>query len=140
MNNLKYHQFFFDAAKHTAELSYARRNKVGCILVKDNHIICNSFNGTPPGFDNNCEDELPDGSLVTKDDVVHAEMNAIYFCAKHGIKISDTKMYLTLSPCKNCALAILQSGITAVYYLDQYRCTDGIYLLRNHGIICEKGI
>lgn len=125
-------------AKLTAQLSHAKRTKVGAIMTKDNRIISIGINGTPTGFDNNCEDELPDGSLVTKNVVVHAEMNVLCFCAKTEIESEGATIYLTLSPCANCALAMIQSGIKRVVYLEKYRDTSGIKILEQAGIKVEQ--
>ena len=126
-----------EVAKLTSQLSHARRTKVGAVMVKDNRIISIGLNGTPHGFSNNCEDELPDGSLVTKNIVVHAEMNALCFCAKTEIETEGATIYLTLSPCANCALALIQSGIKRVVYLEQYRDLSGVKILEQAGITIE---
>lgn len=134
----RYDKYFMDVAKLTAHLSRAKRKKVGAILVKDKRICSMGFNGTPHGFDNCCEDEHTDGSLVTKTTVVHAESNAIFWCAKSQIPTDGATLYLTLSPCETCALAIIQSGIQRVVYLEQYRKDDGIKVLRRAGVKVEK--
>ena len=137
MNQEKMDRYFMDVAKLTSQLSHARRTKVGAVMVKDNRIISIGLNGTPHGFSNNCEDELPDGTLVTKNIVVHAEMNALCFCAKTEIETEGATIYLTLSPCANCALALIQSGIKRVVYLEQYRDLSGIKILEQAGIEIE---
>lgn len=88
-------------------LSHAIRKKVGAVLVKDGRIVSIGYNGTPTGFPNCCEDKLADGSLKTKSIVVHAEANALFFCAKTEIQTAGATMYLTLSPCPTCALGII---------------------------------
>ena len=140
MNQEKLDKYFMGVAKLTAQLSHARRTKVGAVATKDNRIISVGFNGTPHTFDNNCEDELPDGSLVTKNIVVHAEMNVLCFCAKTEIESEGATIYLTLSPCANCALAMIQSGIKRVVYLEKYRDTSGIKILEQAGIKVEQFI
>lgn len=125
-------------AQLTAELSYAKRKKVGSVLVKDNRIVSVGFNGTPAGFPNCCEDTLPDGSLVTKPTVVHAEANALFWCAKTEIITEGATMYLTLSPCSTCALGLIQSGIKRVVYLEAYRDTSGIAVLEKAGVKVEQ--
>lgn len=130
----RYDKYFMEVAKVTSQNSYARRTKVGCVIVKDGRIISTGWNGTAKGQDNNCEDELPDGSLVTKSNVIHAEANAISFCAKYGISTNEASLYITLSPCVNCALLLLQAGISSVYYHETYRNTDGIKLLEKSGV------
>lgn len=140
----KYNKFFMDVALRTAENSYARRMKVGSVLVKDFRIVATGWQGTPAGFDNACEEKIdldgPDevSNLKTKTDVIHSEANIIYFCAKHGIKTDGTTLYITLSPCVNCALAIIQAGIKRVYYHVPYRDDSGIKILRKAGIMVDE--
>lgn len=130
----QYHQYFMSVARETAKLSHAKRTKVGAVLVLDNRIISQGHNGTPTHYNDACEDVLPDGSLVTKKEVIHAEANAIYFCARNGISTNGTILYLTMSPCVNCALAIIQAGIRKVYYLSDYRDLSGVKFLRENNI------
>ena len=131
--------YFMKVAQLTAELSYAVRKKVGAVLVKDNRIISIGYNGTPKGWSTNvCEDELPDGSLVTKDIVVHAEANALFWCSKTEIITNGATMYLTLSPCATCALGLIQSGIKRVVFLEKYRNTAGIEVLQKAGVKVEQ--
>lgn len=131
-------EYFMGVAKLTASLSYAERKKVGAVIVKDKRICSIGYNGTPSKFDNCCEDHDADGNLVTKHDVVHAESNAIFWCAKTGIKTEGATLYLTLSPCSTCALGIIQSGIAKVVYDEEYRDTRGIELLIGAGIEVKK--
>ena len=138
MNQEKMDRYFMRVAQLTAELSHAIRKKVGAVLVKDNRIISIGYNGQPKGFDNCCEEKMPDGSLVTKPTVVHAEANALFWCAKTEIITENSTMYLTLSPCVTCALALIQSGIKRVVYLEAYRNTDGIEILKKVGIAVEQ--
>lgn len=129
--------YFMRVAQLTAELSYAKRKKVGAVLVKDNRIVSVGFNGTPHGWNNSCEDVLPDGSLKTKSCVVHAEANALFWCAKTEIITDGATMYLTLSPCATCALGLIQSGIKRVVYLEAYRDLSGVDVLKKAGIEVE---
>ena len=133
----KYNRFFMDVALRTAQMSYAIRSKVGSVLVKDNRIIATGWNGTPAGADNCCEETCV-SELKTKPNVIHAEANIIYFCAKNGIKTDGTILYITLSPCSTCALAIIQAGIKKVYYHEEYRDTTGLDILRESDIEVEK--
>lgn len=126
----QYHRYFMRVAFETAKLSHAKRTKVGAVLVLDNRIISQGHNGTPTHFCDICEDVLEDGSLVTKDTVIHAEANAIYFCAKNGLKTDGTTLYITMSPCVKCALGIIQAGIKTVYYFEEYRDPSGIEFLK----------
>lgn len=138
MNQDRMDRYFMKVAQLTSELSYAIRKKVGAVLVKDNRIISVGFNGQPKNWDNTCEDEMPDGSLVTKPTVIHAEANALFWCAKTEIITNGSTMYLTLSPCATCALGLIQSGIKRVVYLDEYRDLSGIEVLKKSGIEVQK--
>lgn len=138
MDQRRLDNYFMGVAKLTAQLSHARRTKVGAVVTKDNRIISVGYNGTVRGDDNNCEDELPDGSLVTKNTVVHAEMNALCFCARTEIESEGATIYLTLSPCASCALAMIQSGVKRVVYLEQYRDLSGVKILEQAGIEVEQ--
>lgn len=125
------------AAAIYSELSHARRLKVGSVLVKDDRIISIGYNGTVSGSDNNCEDEV-DGELVTKPEVVHAEMNCIAFAAKHGLSTNGCSLVTTHSPCYNCSLLMIQAGVKEIYYHKQYRDPAGIMFLRKNGVKVEK--
>ena len=117
-----------------AKNSYCTRRKVGAILVKDRMIISDGYNGTPSGFENVCEDE----NGVTKPYVLHAEANAITKVAKSGNSSLGATLYVTASPCLECAKLIIQAGISRVVYQEEYRITDGVDLLRRAGIQVEK--
>ncbi len=117
-----------------AQNSYCRRRQVGALLVKDRMIISDGYNGTPSGFENNCEDE----NGVTKPYVLHAEANAITKVAKSGNSSKGATLYVTASPCLECAKLIIQAGISRVVYKDEYRLTDGVDLLRRAGVEVEK--
>lgn len=119
-------------AKIWAENSYCERRKVGALLVKDKMIISDGFNGTPQGFENVCEDD--NGS--TKSYVLHAEANAITKVAQTGNSSRHATLYVTTSPCIECAKLIIQSGISRVVFSEMYRLTDGIQLLKRAGIEC----
>lgn len=116
-----------------AENSYCVRRQVGALIVKDKMIISDGFNGTPSGFENVCENE--DG--LTKSYVLHAEANAITKVARSGNNSDGATLYVTASPCIECAKLIIQSGIKRVVYGEQYRLTDGLDLLRRAGIELE---
>lgn len=115
-----------------AENSYCRRRKVGAIIVKDQMIISDGYNGTPAGFENVCEDE--DG--VTKPYVLHAEANAITKVARSNNSSEGSTLYVTASPCVECAKLIIQAGIRRVVFNELYRITDGVDLLKRAGIQC----
>ena len=117
-----------------ARNSYCKRRQVGALLVKDNMIISDGYNGTPAGFENICEDE----NGVTKPYVLHAEANAITKVAKSGNNSCGATLYVTASSCLECSKLIIQAGIRRVVYKDEYRLTDGVDLLRRAGIEVEK--
>jgi len=107
---------FINIAKEVGSLSHCTRSKVGAVLVKDGNVISFGYNGTPAGMDNGCEE-----NNVTKEEVIHAEMNAILKAAKSGNAVDGSTLYLSLSPCQNCCKLIIQSGIKRVVYLEGYR-------------------
>jgi len=117
-------------ARIWAENSYCERRKVGALLVKDGAIISDGFNGTPSGFENICEDE----NNVSKPYVLHAEANAITKIARSSQNSDGATLYVTASPCIDCAKLIIQSGIKRVVYGEKYRLDDGIRLLERAGI------
>ena len=120
-------------ARVWAENSYCERRRVGALLVKEQAIISDGYNGTPSGFENICEDE----NNRTKPYVLHAEANAITKVAKSNNSSQDSTLYVTTSPCIECAKLIIQAGIKRVVYSENYRCTDGVDLLRQAGISVE---
>lgn len=126
--------YYMSLAWRTAELSRAVKLKVGCVLVTPDDAMLMGFNGTPAGWDNNCEYELADGSLKTYDYVLHAEANAISKLAKSTLSGKGASLYLTHSPCIHCAKIIYQAGITNVYYAEEYRSRDGVVFLQQCGV------
>jgi dCMP deaminase len=119
-------------------MSHCVRAKVGAIAVKDDRVLSMGFNGTPSGYDNTCEYTLEDGTLKTKAEVLHAELNCIAKLAKSSESSDKCTMYITLAPCIECAKLMLQSGISRVIYKDDYKSKDGIALLRNMGVSVYK--
>ena len=113
-----------------SENSYCQRRKVGALIVKDKMIISDGYNGTPSGFENVCEDD----NNVTKPYVLHAEANAITKIARYNNSSDGATMYVTASPCIECAKLIIQAGIKRVVYSEHYRLEDGIELLKRAGI------
>lgn len=113
-----------------AENSYCNRRKVGALIVKDKMIISDGYNGTPSGFENICEDD----NGLTKPYVLHAEANAITKIACSSNSSSGATMYVTTSPCIECAKLIIQAGIKRVIYSEKYRLEDGLDLLRRANI------
>ena len=116
-----------------AENSYCQRRKVGALVVKEKMIISDGYNGTPSGFENVCED----AHGVTHPYVLHAEANAITKLARSGNNSDQATLYVTASPCIECAKLIIQAGIRRVVYAEQYRLTDDIDLLRRAGVEVE---
>ncbi len=117
-------------ARIWAENSYCQRRKVGALIVKDKMIISDGYNGTPSGFENNCEDE----NNVTKPYVLHAEANAITKIACSNNSSKDATLYVTASPCIECAKLIIQAGIRRIVYSEKYRLDEGIQLLKRANI------
>ena len=130
----KFDRIYLEMASVWARNSYCKRRQVGALLVKDRMIISDGYNGTPSGFENVCEDETG----ATKPYVLHAEANAITKVAKSGNSSDGSTLYVTASPCLECAKLIIQAGIKRVVYKDEYRLTDGIDLLKRAGIEVEK--
>lgn len=115
-----------------AENSYCNRRKVGAIIVKNQMIISDGYNGTPAGFENICEND----EGITKPYVLHAEANAITKVARSNNSSDGATLYVTASPCLECAKLIIQAGIKRVVFNELYRITDGIELLNRAGIDC----
>lgn len=126
----KFDERYLRMADIWSENSYCTRRKVGALIVKEKMIISDGFNGTPSGFENVCEDE----NGLTKPYVLHAEANAITKIARSGNNSDGATLYVTASPCIECAKLIIQCGIKRVVYGEHYRLTDGIDLLRRAGI------
>ena len=120
-------------ARVWAENSYCKRRRVGALVVKEKMIISDGYNGTPSGFENICEDE----NGITKPYVLHAEANAITKLARSGNNSDGSTLYVTASPCIECAKLIIQAGINRVVYGEKYRLTEGIDLLRRANIEVE---
>jgi dCMP deaminase len=139
----KFKQAYMKTAQTFAELSHARRLQVGCIIVKDDRVISIGYNGMPAGWDNNCEHEIkwPNGEirfLETKAEVLHAESNAIAKLAQSNESGDGASLFVTHSPCMECAKLIYQSGINQVYYGVQYRDDAGIKFLETSKIFVEQ--
>jgi len=128
----KYDKLFLNVAKEFSNMSYAKRKKVGAVIVKDNSIISDGYNGTPVGYSNECENE----NGITHWYVLHAEANAILKTSKTAQSCKDSILYITMSPCKECSKLIIQSGIKKVVYREKYRDTSGLDFLGNFNIEC----
>jgi len=120
----KFIHAYMDVAKRFSQLSYAQRLKVGAIVVKDDRIVAYGYNGMPSGWDNNCEEENK-----TRPEVLHAESNAIAKLARSNDSGLDADIFITHSPCIECAKLIYQSGIKRVYFGENYRNSDGLDFL-----------
>jgi len=133
---------FMDTAERFAQLSSAKRLQVGAVVVKDNRIISIGYNGMPAGWTNECEEviQLSDDTveLKTKDEVIHAEANAILKLARDGESGNGSSLFCTHSPCIHCAKLIHGVGIYKVYYRQSYRDNDGIDFLQKCNIEVEQ--
>jgi len=127
---LRYDQAYMKMALEWAKLSHCTRKKVGALIVQNNMIISDGYNGTPSGFENKCE--LDNG--LTKWYVLHAEANAILKCAHHGQSCKAGELYLTLSPCQDCSKLIYQAGIKRLIYHSLYKDNTGLLFLETAGI------
>lgn len=131
---LRYDQAYLKMARSWSELSHCKRKKVGAIIVKNDMIISDGYNGTPSGFDNCCENSQGETHWY----VLHAEANAILKVAKSTNNAHGATLYLTLSPCKDCSKLILQAGIRRVVYAMNYKDTSGVDFLKSAGIEVEQ--
>jgi dCMP deaminase len=131
---LRYDTAYLNMAKEWSKLSHCTRKQVGAIIVKDQVIISDGYNGTPTGFDNCCENENGD----TKWYVLHAEANALMKLSKSTNSSKGATLYITLSPCKDCSKLIHQAGIKRVVYIKGYKDDSGLQFLKNAGIELEK--
>ena len=134
IKQLKYDIAYLRIAAEWSKLSYCRRKQVGAIIVRDRMIISDGYNGTPSGFENNCEDE----EGLTKWYVLHAEANAISKVARSTQTCENATLYITLSPCKECSKLIHQSGIKRVVYQNGYHDNTGLSFLEKAGVIVNQ--
>lgn len=130
----KLDKVYMKMAKVWSTNSKAKRLQVGALIVFDKTIISDGYNGTPSGFNNVCEDEQEN----TKREVLHAEANAITKLAKSNNSSVGSTLYVTVSPCVECAKLIIQSGICRVVYLDKYRLTEGLDLLTRANVAHQQ--
>lgn len=126
----KFDVAYLKMALEWANLSYCRRKQVGALIVKDRMIISDGYNGTPSGFENNCEDAFGKTHWY----VLHAEANAILKMSSSTQSAKGATLYLTMSPCKECSKLILQSGISKVVYVNDYSDDSGLDFLKSAGI------
>ena len=130
-------RIYLEMALKWSENSKCTRKKVGALIVKDESIISDGYNGTPHGFDNQCEHVI-DEELVTKNNVLHAESNAITKLAKSTRSSSGSDLYVTMMPCYDCSKLIIQADIKRVIYLEDYREKGGLLLLKEAKIQINK--
>jgi len=134
----KFIKLYMDWASRTAQLSHARRLQVGAVIVKDDSVISYGYNGMPAGWDNNCEELVyriaAEPVLKTKPEVLHAESNAIAKLAKSTNSGLGADLFVTHMPCLDCAKLIYQSGISRVYYSENYRDDAGVKFLEKSGV------
>jgi dCMP deaminase len=141
----KYIDAYLDIAYRVAELSHARRLKVGAVIVKDD-VITYGYNGMPSGWDNDCEHWVEvndifsdaDRELRTRPEVLHAESNAVSKIARSTVSAKDADMFITHSPCIDCAKLIFQAGVRRVFYSEDYRSRAGVEFLEKSGVAVEK--
>ena len=141
----KFIDYYMRVAELTSTLSYAKRLQVGSVIVKGNKILATGYNGMPSGWDNECEtteivelDEKFVKQLVTKQEVLHSETNAIAKVSASTESSEGATMFCTHAPCINCAKLIYQSGINSLYYRNTYRDTAGIEFLEKSGVSVTK--
>lgn len=145
----KFIDYYMDIAERTAKLSYAKRLQVGAVIVKGNQILSSGYNGMPSGWENVCEITIPEqidaesriitpAQIVSKPEVMHAERNCLDKVAMSNESTHGAVMFTTHSPCLECAKSIYNTGITAVYYKQEYRSNDGINFLKKTGVNVYK--
>ena len=141
----KFIDYYMKVAELTSTLSYAKRLQVGSVIVKGNKILATGYNGMPSGWDNECEtveiveiDEKFSKQLVTKQEVLHSETNAIAKVSASTESSEGAAMFCTHAPCINCAKLIYQRGINSLYYRNTYRDTSGIEFLEKSGVVVTK--
>jgi len=141
-----YKNYFIDILKRTEKMSTCESTQVSCVIVRDGRIISTGWNGVPAGQEH-CNEIYAWGSLPTNNknhqewsplNELHAETNAIGYAAQNGVSTKDATLYTSVSPCIDCAKLIVASGIKEVWYIDEYRITDGIKFLKNNKMKCEQ--
>ena len=130
----KWDTLYLDIAERVGQMSHSTRKQVGAVIVRDNNILAFGYNGTPAGMDNCCEDE----NHQTKREVLHAESNALAKIAKSTQTSEGATLYVTLSPCFECAKLIIQSGITRVVFKEKYRDESSITFLQANNVEIEQ--
>ena len=139
----KYHSCYWAIAEAAAQQSVAVRRKVGAVVVTPTGMLSIGWNGTPAGFDNECETPLYGKNLIleTKPEVIHAERNAIDKMTRQGVPTQGSLLFVTCAPCFECSKAIHGLGLKAVYYADNYHCDRGLQLLEQAGVeVYPRGV
>lgn len=138
-NQSKLDQYYMSLALRVAELSHGVRAKVGSCLVTENDLTVLGTNGLPKALGNELEFvESGCGSLTSKKEVIHAELNTVLKCAKEGVSVKGATIYTTLSPCKACSSMLASCGVSRVVYLEEYRDASGVDILKTCGIVVDK--
>lgn len=141
---MKFDNTYMQMARTISVHSKALRKQVGACLVTKHGVVIPAYNGTPSGMDNSCEKiagydhNTKQYVLVTKPEVIHAELNCILKAAKEGVSVVDSVVYVTLSPCVQCAAMMIQSGVKRVVFGEHYRDNSGILLLKTAGVAVEQ--
>jgi dCMP deaminase len=130
----EYISLYMDIAERISQMSHAKRLQVGSVIVKENTILSYGWNGMPTDWENTCEIEQEDGSLKTKQEVLHAETNAIAKVAQSTESSQGATLFCTHAPCIDCAKLIYQAGISDLYYREEYRSTAGTQFLKISGV------
>ena len=139
----KFVKYFATIAEETAKLSSALKLQVGCVIVKDNRILSVGYNGTPAGWDNACEDIIDNGTniyMTTNPEVIHAEANCLMKMCRSTESSKDAALFVTHTPCIECAKLIYQAGVSQVYYINDYDATKGCgkdFLEKAGVVICQ---
>lgn len=137
----KWINYYLKIAEETAQLSTAKKLKVGCVIVKDNRILSIGYNGTPSGWANDCENIIDTGTNIyydTKPEVLHAEANALMKLCQSTESSKDAWLFVTYCPCLGCAKLIYQAGIKKVFYINEYRSEEGPDFLSKAGVeVCQ---
>lgn len=138
----RWDRYFMDIALRSAQMSYCTRLKVGATAVIDRRPILSSWNGTPCGYDNSCEEWIEDGDYgsgwFTKAEVSHAEENLISWAAKKGTSLEGSTLYVTHAPCVHCAKLIKNAGIARVIWNETYRLAEGLEYLDKYGVLQQQ--
>lgn len=140
-SQLELDNLYMEMAYLNAALSKAHRRKVGAVLVNSQDVVLTGYNGTPKNLNNDCEYKVKEGDsvvLVTKPEVIHAELNCVIKAARDGVSVVNGTLYVTIAPCVSCSALLIQSGITRLVYADEYRNSLGIDLLKSANVQIDR--